>query len=64
MEEEKIQRSFLMVNPTTQDQQEEPIKRWKLVVQRDALQILGIRGWRRRAGEREELRRPLREARA
>jgi hypothetical protein len=38
--------------------------RWERVVQRDALQVLGIRNWRRRNREREELRRLLREARA
>jgi hypothetical protein len=31
-----------------------PRTRWEDVVQRDALQILGIRGWRRRGGERGE----------
>lgn len=30
-----------------------PRKRWKGVVQKDALQMLGIPIWRRQAGERE-----------
>jgi len=34
------------------------------VVQRDALQLLGITGWRRRAENRNELRRLKREAKA
>jgi len=32
------------------------------VVQKDALQLLGIRGWRRRAENRDELRRLMGEA--
>jgi hypothetical protein len=32
------------------------------VVQRDALQLLGVREWRRRAENRDEWRRVLREA--
>jgi len=32
------------------------------VVQRDVLQLLGIRGWRRRAANRDEWRRLMREA--
>jgi len=34
------------------------------VVQRDALQLLGVRGWRRRAENRDEWRHALREANA
>jgi hypothetical protein len=34
------------------------------VVQRDALQLLGVRGWRRRAENRDEWRHALREAKA
>jgi hypothetical protein len=34
------------------------------VVQRDALQLLGIRGWRRRAANRDEWRRLMRETKA
>ena len=41
-----------------------PRNRWADVVQRGALQLLGIRGWRRRAENRDELRRLMREAKA
>jgi hypothetical protein len=34
------------------------------VVQRDALQLLGIRGWRRRAANGDEWRHIMREAKA
>jgi hypothetical protein len=36
-----------------------PRRRWEDVVQIDALQIRGIRGWRSRAGGREEWRVPF-----
>jgi len=39
-----------------------PRTRWADVVQRDALQLLGIRGWRRRAENRGEWKRLMREA--
>jgi len=39
-----------------------PRTRWADVVQKDALQLLGIRGWRRRAENRDEWRRLMREA--
>jgi hypothetical protein len=38
-----------------------PRSRWADVVQRDALQLLGIRGWRRRAVNRDEWRHLMRE---
>jgi len=41
-----------------------PRTRWADVVQRDELQLLGIRGWRRRAANRDEWRRLVREAKA
>ena len=41
-----------------------PRTRWADVVQRDALQLLGIRGWRRRAENRDEWRRLMRETKA
>jgi hypothetical protein len=43
---------------------ENPKTRWEDVFQRDELQILGTRGWRRQAGDREQWRRVLREARS
>jgi len=41
-----------------------PRTRMADVVQRDALQMVGIRGWRRRAANRDEWRRLMREAKA
>jgi hypothetical protein len=42
----------------------ETTTRWVDVVQRDALRLLGIRGWRRRAANKDEWRRLVREAKA
>jgi hypothetical protein len=39
-----------------------PRTRWVDVVQRDALQLLGITGWRRRATKRDEWRRLMPES--
>jgi hypothetical protein len=41
-----------------------PRTRWADVVQRDALQLLGVRGWNRRTENRDEWRHALREAKA
>ena len=64
MEEERIPKKvlngpFLYTRPVGR-----PRTRWADVVQRDALQLLGVRGWRRRAEKRDEWRHALREAKA
>jgi len=41
-----------------------PRTKWADVVQGDALQLLGITGWRGRAENRDEWRRLMREAKA
>jgi hypothetical protein len=41
-----------------------PRTRWKNVIQRDALQVVGIPGWRKRNGDREKWRHFLMEVRA
>jgi hypothetical protein len=43
---------------------ERPRTRWADVVQKDALQLLRIRGWRSKAANRDEWRRLMREAKA
>jgi hypothetical protein len=64
MEEERIPKKVLNGNFHTIGPVGRPRTRWENVVQRDALQLLGIRGWRRRATNRDEWRRLMREAKA
>jgi len=56
MEEERIPKKVLNGNFYTTRPVGRPRARWADVVQRDALQLLGIRGWRRRAENRDEWR--------
>jgi hypothetical protein len=60
MEEERIPKKVLNGNFRTIRPVGRPRNRWTDVVQRDALQMLGIRGWRRRAANRDEWRRLMR----
>jgi hypothetical protein len=62
MEEERIAKKVLNGNFYTTRPVGRPRTRWADVVQRDALQLLGIRGWRRSAKSRDEWRRLMREA--
>jgi hypothetical protein len=64
MEDERIPKMVLNGNFHTTRPVGRPKTRWADVVQRDALQLLGIRGWRRRAANREDWRRLMREAKA
>ena len=64
MEQERIAKTVLNGNFYTTRLVGRPRTRWVDVVQRDALQLLGIRGWRRRAENRDEWRRLMREAKA
>jgi hypothetical protein len=64
MEEERIPQKVLNGNFHTTRLVRRPRTRWADVVQRDALQLLGIRGWRRRAANRDELRGLMRETKA
>jgi hypothetical protein len=63
MEEERIQKKVVNGNFHTTRPMGRPRTRWADVVQRDALHLLGIRGWRKRAANRNEWRR-LSEAKA
>jgi hypothetical protein len=56
MEEEKIPKRVLNGNFHTTRPVGRPRTGWADVVQRDALQLLGIRGWRSKAVNRDELR--------
>jgi hypothetical protein len=62
MEEEWIPKKVLNGNFRTTRPVRRPRNRWADVVQRDTLRLLGIRGWRRRAENRDEWRRLMREA--
>ena len=54
-----LNRNFYTTRPVGR-----PRTRWADVVQRDALQLLGITGWWRRAENRDEWRRLMRVAKA
>jgi hypothetical protein len=62
MEEERIPKKVLNGNFHTARSVGRPRTRWAYVVLRDALQLLGIRGWIRRAANRDDWRRLMREA--
>jgi hypothetical protein len=64
MEEGRIPNKVLNGNFHTIRSVRRPRTGWADVVQKDALQLLGIRGWRRRATNRDEWRRLVREAKA
>ena len=64
MEEERITKKVLYGNLCTTRPMGRPRTRWADVVQRDALQLLGVRGWRGRAENRDEWRHLMREAKA
>jgi len=62
MEEERIPKKVLNGKFNITRPVGRPRIRWTDVVQRDSLQLLGIRGWRRSAENRDEWRRLMREA--
>jgi hypothetical protein len=64
MEEERILKKVLNGNFHTTRPVGRPRTRWADVVQRNAIQLLGIREWRRRGANRDEWRRLMREAKA
>jgi len=64
MEEESIPKKGLNGNFYTTRPVGRPRTRWVYVVQTDALQLLGMRGWRKRATNRDEWRHVMREAKA
>jgi hypothetical protein len=64
MEEERIPKKVLNGNFLTTRSVGRPRTRWADVVQRYGLQLLGIRGWRRRAENGDEWRRLMEEAKA
>jgi hypothetical protein len=64
MEQERIPKKVLNGNFHTTTPVERPRTRWADVVQRDTLQLLGTRGCRRRAKNRDEWRHLVRKAKA
>ena len=64
MEEERIPKKVSNGNFYATRPVERPRTRWADVVQRDVLQLLGKRGWRRRAENRDEWRRLMWETKA
>jgi hypothetical protein len=64
MEEKMIPKNVLNGNLHTTRPVGRPRTRWADVVQRDALQLLGIGEWRRKAANGDEWRRLMREAKA
>jgi hypothetical protein len=64
VEEERIPKRVLNGNFHTTRPARRPRTRWADVFQRNALQLLGIRGWWSKAANRDEWRRLTREAKA
>jgi len=64
IEEERIPKKVLNGNFHTTRTVGRPRTRWADVVLRDALQLVGTRGWRRRAANRDEWRHLMKEAKA
>jgi hypothetical protein len=64
MEEERVPKKVLNGNFYTTRPVGKPRTRWADVFHRNALQLLGIRGWRRRAENMDEWRQLMRESKA
>ena len=64
MEEQRIPKKVLNGNFHVARPMGRPRTRWADVVQRDARQLLGIRGWRSKAANKDEWRCLMREAKA
>jgi hypothetical protein len=64
MEDERIPKMVLNGNFLNTRPVGRPRTRWMDVVQRDARQLLGIRGWRGKAAHRDEWRRLMKEVKA
>ena len=63
-EKERIPKKVINGNFHTTRPVERPRSRWMDMVQRDALQLPGVREWRRSAANRDEWRHLMREAKA